>query len=355
MDPTPASSPGRRRRALRGPVFVWLGALGLAVAVLSPWLAAPGPAAGERRWLVAFANATEDPGVTLEGTGFTGAEVRESITLAARPYPIDLVFYDNQRNDARAVANAEAAVARKVDLYIQYHRGAAANAIVGRKLAAAGIPVLAVNDPVPGAPLYTIDNAAAGRIAGEALAQFAARTWAGQPMAAVIIGRVGDGADRVPERVQGVSEALQQRLPDARLTILDTQGNPAQVAPLLGGFLASQTSRKILIAATDDVTALAAKSAVETAGRVRDTAIVSHGVDRAIHGGANDRKELDPSNRGSIVIGSVAFYLDRLGYAVLPLAVRMLRGEPVPPVTTAPHKLVTAVNVFVEYPPYDMN
>ena len=41
----------------------------------------------------------------------------------------------------------------------------------------------------------------------------------------------------------------------------------------------------------------------------------------------NDRKEIDPNNRGSIVIGSVAFYLDRYGYDVLPLALRMLRGE----------------------------
>ncbi len=163
------------------------------------------------------------------------------------------------------------------------------------------------------------------------------------------------GADRVPERVQGVADTLRQRLPAARLTTLDTKGNPAQVATLLGSFLAAQPSRKVLIAATDDVTALAAKSAVEAAGRLRDTVIVSHGVDRSIHGGMNDRKEIDPSNRSSIVIGSVAFYLDRLGYEVLPLALRMLRGEPVPAFTATPHKLVTAANVFAEYPPYDMN
>ena len=51
----------------------------------------------------------------------------------------------------------------------------------------------------------------------------------------------------------------------------------------------------------------------------------------------------------------MAFYLDRVGYDVLPLALRMLRGEPVPPLTATPHKLDHAANVFVEYPPYDMN
>jgi hypothetical protein len=69
----------------------------------------------------------------------------------------------------------------------------------------------------------------------------------------------------------------------------------------------------------------------------------------------NDRKEIDPANRGSIVIGSVAFYLDRYGYDVLPLAMRMLRGEGVPPRVVTQHILVTAANVFIEYPPYDMN
>ena len=349
MLPTPAIPRGRRRRRVRGRVWVVVAAVAVILIGIDP------PASGQRRWVVAFANLTEEPGVTLEGTGFTGPEVRESFTLAARPHPVDLVFYDNRRDDVRAVENAEAAIVRRVDLYVQYHRGATANATVAQKLKAAGIPVLAVNDPVPGAPLYALDNVAAGRVAGEALAQFAARAWSGQPTVAVVIGRVSAAAERVPERVRGVTDALRERLPAARLTTLDTQGNPAQVAPLLGAFLSANPSRKVLIAATDDATALAAKAAVEATGRARDAAIVGQGVDRTIHGGINDRKEIDPTNRNSIVIGSVAFYLDRLGYEVLPLALRMLRGEPVPPRTLTPHKLITAANVFIEYPPYDMN
>jgi hypothetical protein len=33
----------------------------------------------------------------------------------------------------------------------------------------------------------------------------------------------------------------------------------------------------------------------------------------------------------------------------------MLRGESIPPRTVTPHRLITATNVFIEYPPYDMN
>jgi ABC-type sugar transport system substrate-binding protein len=290
----------------------------------------------------------------VEGTGFTGREIRESFELAARSFPVEMVYYDNRRDDARALQNAEAAIARRVSLYIQYHRGAA-NAAIAEKLRAAGIPILAINHPVPGAPLYTADNRAAGRLAGEALAQVAVRSWRGQATAAAVIGDLSATADRVPERVRGVTEALGQRLPAVRVTALDTKGNPAQVGPLLAKFLAAHTTDKVLLAATDDTTALAAKAAVEGAGRVRDTAIVSHGVDRTIRGGMNDRKEIDPSNRGSIVIGSVAFYLDRYGYDVLPLAMRLLRGEAIPARVATRHVLITAANVFTEYPPSDMN
>src|SRR6266446_2976773 len=154
MLPTPAIPRGRRRRRVRGALWVVVAAVAVIVVGIGP------PASAQRRWVVAFANLTEEPGVTLEGTGFTGAEVRESFVLAARAYPVEMVFYDNQRDDARALQNTDAAIARKVDLYIQYHQGAA-NAAIAEKLKAAGIRVLALNYPVPGAPLYTVDNLAA--------------------------------------------------------------------------------------------------------------------------------------------------------------------------------------------------
>ena len=345
-DRAPASSRWGRRRPRVWPVVALIPLLVVAAGL--------GAAGAQRRYVVAFANLTEEPGVTVEGTGFTGREIHDGFVLAARQYPVEMVYYDNQRDDARAIRNADAAVARKVDLYIQYHQGAA-NVAVAQKLKAAGIPVLALNYPVPGAPLFALDNVAAGRVAGEALAEFALRSWRGQPTVAVVIGNLSATADRVPERAQGVTEVLARRLPGVHVTTLDTKGNQAQVGPLLGKFLTAHPTGKVLLAATDDTTALAAKSAVEAAGRVHDTAIVSHGVDRTIHGGMNDRKEIDPNNRGSIVIGSVAFFLDRYGYEVLPLAMRMLRGESLPARVSARNVLVTAANVFLEYPPYDMN
>ena len=72
------------------------------------------------RAVIAFANATDDPGTRLEGTGFTGADVRGGFALAARRLPLDLVLYDNRLDRAAALANVRDAVARRVDAYVLY-------------------------------------------------------------------------------------------------------------------------------------------------------------------------------------------------------------------------------------------
>ena len=89
--------------------------------------------------------------------------------------------------------------------------------------------------------------------------------------------------------------------------------------------------------------------------RQSDCIIVSQGLDPNIHGGASEKKEIDPANRGSIILGSVAYYFDRYGYEVLPIVMQMLQNEQVPAQTLTNHVLISAKNVFREYPPFDMN
>ena len=319
-------------------------------------LATPGRAvAQERRFTIGFANLTDDPGARLEGLGFTGEDVRLSFVLGARGLPVDLVLYDNAREQAKAVANAEDAVQRKVDLYIQYCDDKAANDEVARRLAAARVPVLAVNFPVGSAPLYAADNREAGRLAGDALGKFALTTWRGRLLAAAILGTTKDPSKTVQDRIAGITDGLRQQLPDVVPVQLDSGGNFADAQAQLRRFLAKESGAMALVATLDDTTALAAKLAAETAGRVPDTVIVSQGCDRSIHGGANANKAIDPNNRNSIVLGSVAYFLDRYGSDILPLALKMLRGEPVPPRSFTGHVLVTAKNVFKIYPPIDIN
>ena len=319
-------------------------------------LAAAGRAvAQQRRFTIGFANLTDDPGARIEGLGFTGEEIRSSFVLGARGLLIDLVLYDNARERAKAVANAENAVQRKVDLYIQYCDDQTANDEVARRLAAARIPVLAVSFPVGNAPLYSADNREAGRLAGDALGRFALTTWPGRLLAAAILGAVNDPAKAVQARLAGITEGLHRHLPDVVPVQLDSGGNFLDAQAQLRRFFAKESGAQVLVATLDDATALAAKLAAETAGRVPDTVIVSQGCDTSVHGGASSNKVIHPNNRNSIVLGSVAYFFDRYGSEILPLALKMLHGEPVPPRSFTGHVLITAKNVFRVYPPIDMN
>ena len=308
-----------------------------------------------RRFRVAFANLNEEPGTRIDGLGFTGSEIRRSFELASRSLPVDMTYYDNGGDGNKALGNAKDAVASKVDLLIEYNSDARANVEIGRMLETARIPLLAVNYSVPGAPLYTADNIGAGRIAGQALGKFAKENWSDQTLVAAILGDVSDPSAAVTARIQGVTEGLRQELPDLSLVRLDSAGHSVRAGGVLSKFLTVQTKRKVLVATLDDASALAAKSAVEAAGRISDCVIVSQGADRSIHGGASEKKEIDPANRGSVVLGSVAYYFDRYGYEILPIALRMLRGEHVPSQTLTKHIMISAKNVFLEYPPNDMN
>jgi ribose transport system substrate-binding protein len=307
-----------------------------------------------RRFRVALANFDESPGVTLEGLGFTGAEVRRGFELAARTLPVEMLYYDNGGDPARAVANSEAAIKAQADLLIEYNADPEANAEIARRLAAAGISGFALVYPMQGAPLYGPDNHEAGLIAGRALAAFARENWPGEDVRGVLIGDLADPAPAVGDRIGGITEGVREALPGLTLARLDTSGQGVRADSLLTKLLRTQSGR-MLIATLDDLAALHAKNAIEMNRRQSDCIIVSQGLDRRIHGGVSEKKEIDPNNRGSVVLGSVAYYFDLYGYDVLPLALSLLRGEAVPERTTTRHILVTAANVFREYPPFDMN
>ncbi|HWI26350.1 MAG TPA: substrate-binding domain-containing protein [Stellaceae bacterium] len=315
-----------------------------------------GPARAEaRRFRIAFANLDERPGVTLEGLGFTGADVRHSFELAARTLPVDMVYFDNRGDPARAVANAAAAIAAKVDLLVEYNADREANAEIARRLAAAKIPALALVHPLPGAPLYGPDNRTAGEIAGRALGGFALETWSGQQVRGVLIGDLAAPGPAVRDRVQGIGEGVQPSLPGLKFASLDTGGQSVRADALLTNFLRTDPDQKLLIATLDDLAAVYAVRAIEMNRRQSDCVIVSQGLDSSIHGGVSEKKEIDPNNRSSVVLGSVAYYMDRYGHEVLPLALRLIGGETLPPRIATRHKLVTEANVFEEYPPIDMN
>jgi heme-degrading monooxygenase HmoA len=169
------------------------------------------------------------------------------------------------------------------------------------------------------------------------------KNWADEQVLGVLIGDLADSLPAIGERVQGINEGLRETLPTLKFASLDTGGQSVRADALMTKFLRTERGR-LLIATLDDLAAVYAKNAIEMNRRQSDCIIVSQGLDHNIHGGASEKKEIDPNNRGSVVLGSVAYYMDRYGYEVLPLALRMLNGETLPARTVTRHVLVAAAN-----------
>ncbi len=194
--------------------------------------------------------------------------------MAARTLPVDMLYFDNAGDPVRAVANAEAAIAAKVDLLIEYNADADANTEIARRLAEAAIPILALVQSLPGVPLYGPDNRAAGRIAGRALGAFALETWPGEQVLGVLIGDLADPGPAITDRVQGITEGVHEALPLLKLASLDTGGQSVRADALLAKFLQAQRGQRLLIATLDDLAAVYAKNAIEMNRRQSDCVIV---------------------------------------------------------------------------------
>jgi len=132
-------------------------------------------------------------------------------------------------------------------LLIEYNADPDANAEIGRRLAAADIPALALVDPLPGAPLYGPDNRTAGRIAGQALGAFARETWPDEQILGVLIGDLAEPSPAISDRVQGITEGVHASLPTLKLASLDTGGQSVRADALLAKFLQTHVAGSLVV------------------------------------------------------------------------------------------------------------
>jgi ribose transport system substrate-binding protein len=138
----------------------------------------------------------------------------------------------------------------------------------------------------------------------------------------------------------GLREELRNAdtIPVARL---DAKGGFERNLDVMRKFLRRSTPKRRLVGAVNDIAALAALAALEEAGGSKLCAVMGQ------NGTRDARRELRrPRTR---LIGTVAFFPERYGEDLLPLALTILRGKPVPPAVFVKHQLLTPKNVNLIY------
>jgi ribose transport system substrate-binding protein len=203
----------------------------------------------------------------------------------------------------------------------------------------AGIPLIAIDIPHPGAVYYGANNYEAGLIAGRALGKWALRHWNGDVQHVLFIELSAAGP--LPQlRLTGSLAGLREILPgisDECVVHVEGGDTLGQSIAAVRKFVRFVRPRNVLITAMNDMCAIGALRAFEESGLTDDCAAVGHGAVR------DARMEL--RRAGSRLIGSVAFFPERYGPAVIKLAAAMLKNASVPRAVFTAHRLITPGNV----------
>jgi ribose transport system substrate-binding protein len=99
---------------------------------------------------------------------------------------------------------------------------------------------------------------------------------------------------------------------------------------------------RLAIISFNDDAAVGALRAVRQLGREEAAVIVGQGADRIA------RTEI--RNPGSCLIGSSAYWPEKYGERLIEVALKILRGEPVPPAVYNEHILISKENIDIYYP-----
>jgi ribose transport system substrate-binding protein len=270
--------------------------------------------------------------------------VSESIQRVAFEEGIDLIVLNNRYSAKTAVRNADLFVRERVDLVIEFQTDEHCAPIVSSKFHEAQIPFIAIDIPHPGATYYGANNYRAGLLGGRYLAKWAIQHWAGKVDEVLLLELPIAGA--LPHaRLTGTVAALREALPhlnDSQIVSLDGNGQFEASLEVVRKHLRKSKSQRVLVSAVNDPSAIGALRAFEEAGRLENCAIM--GQNASAEARAEIRK---PHSR---LIGSVAYFPERYGEFVIPLALDILQGKPTPPAVFVRHQLVTADTIHRIYP-----
>ena len=271
-------------------------------------------------------------------------EVSASLQRAAAAEGIELISLDNRYSPKTAQRNADLLVRENVDLAIEFQTDDHIAAVVAAKYRDANIPMIAIDIPHPGATFYGANNYEAGLIGGRCLGRWVKEHWHSEVDEIILLELPRAGS--LPRmRLTGMLVAINTILPQAgkcRVTYLDGDGDLGPSFEAVRRHLRSSRSRRILVGAINDGSALGALRAFEEAGRSENCAVVGQNAS------AEGRAELrQPNTR---LIGSVAYFPEKYGDDLIRVSLDILNQRQVPPAVFVEHKLVTPSTVDHYYP-----
>jgi ribose transport system substrate-binding protein len=270
--------------------------------------------------------------------------VNQSLQHAAARERVGLVMVNNRYSVKEALRNADLLIEKRVDLVLEFQTYERVASVISSKFLEARIPVIAIEVPHPGAVYFGANNYQAGLIGGRALGRWAKEHWDSNVDQVLLIGLPIAGP--LPAlRITGLQDGLRAELPRigaAPVVHLDGKGDFEQILGVVRRWLRRNSPRRTLVGTVNDMCALAALRAFEEAGAGNLCAVMGQNAIREA------RNEL--RRPGTRLIGTVAYFPERYGDELIPLALSILEHKAVPPATFVKHQLLTSKNVDLIYP-----
>jgi ribose transport system substrate-binding protein len=288
-------------------------------------------------------------GYAAQGTDYTfSREVSVGVERAAAAEGIELISVDNRYNPKTALRNADVLVREKVDLVIEFQTNEDIAPIVAAKYRDANIPLIALEVPHPGATYFGANNYEAGLIGGRYLGRWAKAQWHSEVDEIVLISL--NRAGSLPKmRLTGMLVGMKEVCPSLEhrpVVYIDGDGKLGDTFEGVRRHLRSSRARRLIVGAINDSSALGALRAFQEAGRTEGCAIMGQ---NASPEGRNELRQ-----KGTRLIGSVAYFPEKYGSEVMNVALDILHRKAVPPAVFAKHQLLTPENVNHVYPNDDL-
>jgi ribose transport system substrate-binding protein len=270
-------------------------------------------------------------------------EVHNGLVRASERAQIELIVADNRYQPKIALKNAELLIREGVDLVIEFQTDEAVAPAIASAYHQAGIPMIAIDIPHPGATYFGANNYEAGLLAGRHLARWAKQHWGGHADEILLL-ELARAGSLPAARARGVIAGIREILHEAAgwpVVSIDADGQFKTALERVRKHLRETKARRILVGAANDPSALGAARAFQESGR-NDCAIVGQNAE------PDARAELRQPR--TPLIASVGYFPERYGEGLIRLALEILGRRPVAPAMFVKHQIVTRENVDHLYP-----
>lgn len=266
--------------------------------------------------------------------------ITESVKRAAAEERIDLIALDNHYNSKQAMRNVDLLVRERVDLILMHQGDDHLAPIIASRIREAGIPLIAIHVPHPGANYFGPDNYTAGVTGGRYVGRWVKQNWQGKIDEILLIEYPRAGLF-ARSRLTGTVAGLKEVLPDideARVVFLNGQARFAASLEVARKHLRRAIRpERTVISGVDDPSTIGGLRAFEEAGLADKCVALGHG------GSPEGRAELRrPRTR---MLASMAFFPERYGEGLISVALQILAKKSVPPAVFVKHQLLTPANV----------